>query len=279
MTTPFDALRDQPELLTVDMNDAKILLPRSRQTAIGTENLNGCTAIAILGHAIILAHISPYPPPGSSPTQQHPDKTPGEQHLDKWLARVEGIFKAYPLMFPPETTTWGFFGVLPGQGPMVHIVQATEQHIRQLGLKLKPHYYQVTDSTTKKASSSQVVAVVRADGTHLYCQDIKLEHKPVPKTSSGKAVASSSKGSQVVAGGTGIPSSSSISLPQPQMTADFAKAAASRQAKEAFARLKAMGSSDAEAIARLTEALQKQNPQMSKQQATQSVYARLQYNG
>jgi hypothetical protein len=59
----------RPEFIDVGMNDLGILLPGSEKKAIGTRNLNGCTAVVILGDALLVAHISPRADPGS-PTRK-----------------------------------------------------------------------------------------------------------------------------------------------------------------------------------------------------------------
>ena len=70
-TNRYEQLKGIGQILEVPMDRADFLLP-GRITAIGTRDLNGCSGVAILGQAIILAHIAPLPPhpEGASPARQ-----------------------------------------------------------------------------------------------------------------------------------------------------------------------------------------------------------------
>ncbi|KAF2214447.1 hypothetical protein CERZMDRAFT_110751 [Cercospora zeae-maydis SCOH1-5] len=103
--TPFNRLKGDSRFIHVDINEEAILLPDSGKSAIGTENLNGCSSIVVLGTAIILSHVAP----------SQPEVAAGPEHHEKALARIDKLFEQHRDLFP-ATTVWGIYGETQRRG-------------------------------------------------------------------------------------------------------------------------------------------------------------------
>ncbi len=51
----FRKLREAEQLVTVGVEDVQVSSPGSNKRAIGTQGLNGCTCVVMLGTAILLS--------------------------------------------------------------------------------------------------------------------------------------------------------------------------------------------------------------------------------
>lgn len=166
--TSFQAYLGRPEFVEVGINDLQILLPGSRKIAIGTRNLNGCTAVAILGDALLVAHISPRADP----------RSPGEDHLKRHLDSITSLYTRYQKYFPKHTTTWAFFGTLGGS-PIQNVVKTVQTHLNRDGLRVQPKSYQVAPANTKGLSAGETIAAIRTDAIELYFEKSLIEKKPL----------------------------------------------------------------------------------------------------
>ncbi|KAI7205978.1 hypothetical protein KC343_g7726 [Hortaea werneckii] len=169
-STPFQMYLGRSDFVEVGMNDLQILLPGLGKKAIGTRNLNGCTAVAILGDALLVAHISPRADP----------RSPGEDHLKRHLASISSLYTRYRNYFPEHTTTWTFFGTLGGS-PMQHVVNEVQAHLKRDGLHAKPNFYPVAPATTKGLAAGEMIAAIRPKAVELYFEKCLIETKPLPK--------------------------------------------------------------------------------------------------
>ncbi|KAK1082678.1 hypothetical protein LTR48_006828 [Friedmanniomyces endolithicus] len=201
--TKFTALSTAGKLLEVNMNDVGILLPQDRvRTSIGTQRLNGCTAIVVLGQAIIIAHIAPLPP-GSSTTRP-PSVTAGDRHFNQMMDDVQTLLMINRAYFPPRTTAWGIFGKFEGSS-MKEKEDITTQRFAALGLTSRHIYYNVQLAQTRTKAAAGEVAVVRNDQVAaLYVEDeVKMTVDFTKGVTQAPAVASSS-----ASGGTSSTASS-----------------------------------------------------------------------
>ncbi|KAK1091530.1 hypothetical protein LTR48_006114 [Friedmanniomyces endolithicus] len=85
----FAKLDDEEQILTVGMNEVAILEPDDDYVAIGTQNLNGCSGVVVMGRGIIMAHISPYPTARSD--NGNSDGRAGMRHFAELLAEVRDL--------------------------------------------------------------------------------------------------------------------------------------------------------------------------------------------
>lgn len=144
--TPFRRLRDTGQLLRVDMDDLKVYFPGTGMRGIGTNGLNGCTCVVILGRtAILMAHISPYP----GQFQQNPEHDilqANHDHHEQYMRNIEGMVKQYAAHFPSSSTAWGVFS----ENNVKSIERQVQSHLNAIGYTMRPAFY-------KKLSERQAV--------------------------------------------------------------------------------------------------------------------------
>jgi hypothetical protein len=151
------------------MNDLGILLPGSGKTAIGTQDLNGCTAIVILGDAILVAHISP-------PTDPWPA---GQDHLERHMSGITNFLTRHRNYFPEHTTTWGFFGAIDGN-PTPGVVETVTTHLSRDGLLVQPRIYKAAPGGSRGLAAGELIAAFRSNAIELYFKTTLVETKPLP---------------------------------------------------------------------------------------------------
>lgn len=167
----FQQLQDIGQLVEVKMDSAAILLP-GKPIAIGTQNLNGYTGIAVLGRAIILAHIAPLPPHllgASSSREIHPDE--GDKHFERLVDAVQTLHKNNSSLFPAQTSVWGNFGRFRDEVAMPDKVEIAKQRFSKLGLPMKPAFYDVQAASLHASSAGTVVGFIKDGKTHLLVED------------------------------------------------------------------------------------------------------------
>ena len=164
--TPFQAYLSRSDFVEAGMNDLDILLPGTRKRAIGTRNLNGCTAIAILGNALLVAHIFPRGDP----------KSPGEEHLKRHLSSIISLYTQYENHFLKYMTTWAFFGTLGGS-LMRSVVETVKTHLSRAGLLVQPKFYQVAPANTRGLSAGEMLAAIRGNEIELFLERNLVEKR------------------------------------------------------------------------------------------------------
>lgn len=95
----IDQVRGQPETVLVLQNEVKLAswLPRAPTKWLATEELNGCTGVAIISpHAGILAHIAPVPTLASVSTGRN---DPGRENLTAKLQEVIYLYNRFRQFF------------------------------------------------------------------------------------------------------------------------------------------------------------------------------------
>ncbi len=204
------------------MNDALILLPGSGGAAIGTQNLNGCTAIVVLGRAIILGHVAPLPPvpEGSSGKRVvRPDE--GDNHFHNLMDKIRDLYTRHQSHFPDQTTAWGIFGLLDGR-TMREKEAIAIQRFGAMGLPHKHIYYEVQQASLRaNPAAGQAFGLLSEGSSWLYIEDkpIKKTDFSTPPTATPSSAASSSVEQSVRPTSTAIPSSSSNVQKQPRFWA------------------------------------------------------------
>lgn len=214
----FHQLRRAGKLLEVLMNDALILLPGSAVAAIGTQNLNGCTAIVVLGRAIILGHIAPLPPvPEGSSAKRAVRPDEGDAHFHKLMDKIRDLYTGHRSHFPDQTTAWGIFGLLDGR-TMREKEAIAIQRFGAMGLPHKHIYYEVQKASLRtNPAAGQAFGILSEASSWLYVEDkpIKRTDFSVPKTVTPASAASSSVEQRALPTSTAIPSTSSNVQTQP----------------------------------------------------------------
>lgn len=175
-TNRFRQLQQAGQLLEVKMDTAAILLP-GNLNSIGTQNLNGCTGIAVLGQALILAHIAPLPPhPLGTSSNRVIGADEGDKHFERLVDEVKSLFESNKRLFPARTTAWGIFGRFRGDVAMPEKVKIAEQRFSKLGLPLKPAFYDVQIASLRAdPAAGTVIGLIREGKSYLFVED-KLLH-------------------------------------------------------------------------------------------------------
>ncbi|KAI5357856.1 hypothetical protein Slin15195_G037280 [Septoria linicola] len=259
-TSPFDRLKGTPSLISVRMNEEDILLPNSRKAAIGTENLNGCTAIVVFGNAIILSHISPSDPP----------RNDSRNHHVQALGKIDQLLDEHPGMFPPATTVWGIYGTIDGEA-MEHVVAQVDLHFSRRGFGVAKDYYEVAEPTIRQTpAAGQLLVHVNTEGTRVYLENRRIVDKPHPRR------AAQSSANTAGASSTGL-STQQIDTQRAVDTQRAQMINEAQNAQNAYQRLLNQGQSQQDAIEALTRSLMAVNPGMKYKDAQTGVYNRLQY--
>ena len=200
--SPFFHYRRERQLLEVGVDDVKVLLPESDKIAIGTQALNGCTCVVILGTtAILLAHISPLP--GRSADWERVSEAArhraGYDHHQNFLQTIENLVRQNARHFPPPDTAWGIFAVDPDQRPLQNVVQQIETHLTTIGFGFRKAFYKEIDPNDVKSPKGELVGVRRSSGPRLYLERSQLWPKPQETTTTSAESAPSSSRSQTQA--------------------------------------------------------------------------------
>lgn len=162
-------------LKEVGVDDVAILLPNSPQIAIGTQQLNGCTCVIILGKAIVLAHISPLPGSSQSWEDHSVDnrKTAAMAHHNDFMDRVQTLVNENMDHFPPSTTLWGVF-CYGADGIVDFTKEIVQSRLERMGYRVKTANYQEIPSEGVVHPKGQIVALRKKDVSELYVERKKV---------------------------------------------------------------------------------------------------------
>lgn len=95
----FQVALSQQSAWEVGMNQVIFAPFQGRRRAVGTRNLNGCTAVAIFSqHGAIMAHIPPMPYPTSDPNV-------GMQNLERLMNQLISLYRTHASAFPTGGTS------------------------------------------------------------------------------------------------------------------------------------------------------------------------------
>lgn len=194
----FRTLDEAKQLVKVAVDDAQVLVPASGKRAIGTHGLNGCTCIVVMGHAILLAHISPLPGTFQQwqSAQEDVDKA-GRTHLANGLEQVGKLIRQQGDRFPTTSTVFGIFS-LGKRGPMTFVISQSQTFFNSMGFDMRRSFYREIESETWSPPKGEVVAFYNRNGdTELYQEATKLWPQQAPKSSSATSQAASASSQSV----------------------------------------------------------------------------------
>lgn len=255
--TPFNRLKGDARFINVDMNAEAILLPDSGQSAIGTENLNGCSSIVVLGTGIILSHVAP----------SQPGVATSEVHYEKALARIDALIEKHRDLFPRATTVWGIFGKLQGEA-MQHIVQQVNDHFTKKRITTQQAFYEVAEPSARKTpGAGQIVVNVGETGTSVFLENRLLEIKGQPRRKTAPVASTSHT----------LPSTVSAPARNSGPSGSSQMASEARDAKTAYTRMMSQGATSDQTLQTMVQAFMRNHPGMSKKDATAAVFGRLRY--
>ena len=196
MATPFQHYSESGGLLRVSMNDVKVLLPDSKEIAIGTQGLNGCTCVVILGPAaILLAHIAPLP--GSTAEWERASiearHRATSDHHRGFLEAIEMLVRPNARHFPSSATAWGIFAVDPEQRVLQSIRNQIRTRLSSMGLSMYEAFYNELSPDKVHPPKGELVGVRHSNGPGLYLERTQLWPKKQESTTSSLAGTSSDR--------------------------------------------------------------------------------------
>jgi hypothetical protein len=139
-------------LVPVGMNDLGMLSRAQPQQAIGTQYLNGCTCVIILGLSVILAHIAPF----------DIDDSKFRVHHDGFLEQIHALVRANPEEFPPESTTGIGLLAIDNTGWIAAVKHQIEERLCSMGFDTVMSFY-AQDSVDTIVSPKGELVIYRDD--------------------------------------------------------------------------------------------------------------------
>ena len=133
--------------------------------AVGTQNLNGCTAVAVVSNfGTILAHIPPLPFPTPNPDA-------GIQNLRARMAEVVTLYQHYQNLFPPGAASLVVMAIFGGQIALPDHIHETRQILSQYNLTPKFSVYEVTQGGHPGPAAGTVFIDARQGQPVVYVED------------------------------------------------------------------------------------------------------------
>jgi len=177
----FRRLREAEQLLEVGVDDVQLLSPGSNKRAIGTQGLNGCTCVVMLGTAILLAHIAPLP--GSYEQWRSTDRDVRQASYDHHEDSLQNVARKNAHEFPTSSTAWGIFSQGP-QGSMQTVIQQVQTHLSSIGYEIRPAFYHEINPERARAPKGELVSFHNRSGVaELWLESRKLWPKAEPPSS------------------------------------------------------------------------------------------------
>lgn len=189
----YNYLKQCNQLLEVGVDDDNILLPTSGKRAIGTNGLNGCTCVVILGRSIILSHISPLPGTYQQLATSNRDiPQASHSHHENAISRVTELLRKHADEFPKSSTSWGIFAV-SSEGHLKSVEDQVRNHLSLLGYSITAAFYQEIDPQSVNPLKGELVAVLNKSGSaELYLESAKLWPSPESSNQVANTLATSS---------------------------------------------------------------------------------------
>lgn len=168
----FQRLDNQDAIIHVGRDEIKALRPGDARSAIGAQNLNGCSCLVMMGTSakstVIMAQIS-----GSS-LCEYPDDShlsgakraliasDGEVHYMKMLRQMINVFTTEQELFQLPLA-FGIFGYDRKHGvPYDHLAERTSRVFQHLHVRLQLSLYEMNSAAeTQSRLGGQTVVVVR----------------------------------------------------------------------------------------------------------------------
>ena len=199
----FERAAKARQLLEVPMNQCKTLMPDDPLKFIGTQDLNGCTAVVILGKAIMLSHIAPLPPASKGADTDPQRKIGPTESPDFFTSMLRSMIAYVELngdLFPKRTTGWGIYAVINNEDALPEREEIAERLFTAAGLPSKPLFYMTTTAVARRGpASGTVIAGKKGEATALWVEDkpIHLERWDEFVQTSNAAESSSSRVTEV----------------------------------------------------------------------------------
>lgn len=199
MTSLYERLARRGQLIEVEMDDLQILEPSDDEIAIGTRDLNGCSALVIVDKGVILAHIAPM-----SREDRDRQAASGLPHFQSMARRAVNLMRQHEKLFSEDTTTWGIFARLGADVPLSHYADWASALFAHLGFRMQPAYYDVNprDGRERQLPKGSVVVIKQNEApAMLYLEDLVQQPSPqqIPAAAVSRTQASTAKPSRASA--------------------------------------------------------------------------------
>ncbi|KAI5366151.1 hypothetical protein Slin14017_G037910 [Septoria linicola] len=184
MSSLYERLQDNDQLLSVAMNDVAILKPHRRdgKFAIGTKDLNGCSTIVILDKGVILAHIAPM-----APTRTATQASSGMEHFMAQAKAAVNLMQKNQDLFHGSTTTWGIFARVGADIPLDHYAAWLRRLFAHMDIPTQQAFYDVDpeNKNERRLPTGSVVVLQHNGKPRLYLED--QPQTPHPQQSQASA--------------------------------------------------------------------------------------------
>lgn len=185
--------RDKGRLRLVSMNEVKYLRFESKsKMCLGTENLNSCTAIAIISKdAAILGHFSP------RPSSANVNTATGDAHIKAKLQELRALLAQHLSEFTqkPASASVVAYAVYMGATALQSQKELIESQLKAWKMPFRSVPYQVLDKNQARGTAKGTVLIALGDnGPTVYVEDKSmLSMKATASSSTGSSAAESSK--------------------------------------------------------------------------------------
>lgn len=155
----------------VYMNDVKFRrFGLGGSGCLGTMDLNGCTAVAIVSSAgAILAHISPRAPDGN------PEEATGDAHAMVMMNRMHAHFNMRRTSFGnSETYAVVIYGVFEGEVAMPGQIQIISEQLQSWGITPKYVPYAVAWAYQRGPAAGTVLIDGRYEPPAVFVEDVQV---------------------------------------------------------------------------------------------------------
>jgi len=195
--SPLGHLRRAKQLLNVETDDLKVYFAGARagtsagMRGIGTDSLNGCTCVVILGTtANLMAHISPYPGRCQANDERNLPQASHEHH-ERYMTNIAREVRLHAVHFPPSSTAWG----VVGEDNVKSIERQVQTHLEAIGYRMRPAFYkELDDSETLPPPKGELVAFFLGSAPQLYLERDKLWPEASQTTTTPSAASVSRSG-------------------------------------------------------------------------------------
>lgn len=148
----------------VQMNQVRFTQFSAMQ-AVGTQRLNGCTAVAVVSNlGTILAHIPPLP-------FATPNPHAGIQNLRARMTEVVALYQQHHNLFRPEAASLVVMAIFGGQIALADHIHEIRQILSQYNLPPKFSVYEVTQGGLQGPAAGTVFIDARHGPPVVYIED------------------------------------------------------------------------------------------------------------
>ncbi|KAL9123525.1 MAG: hypothetical protein Q9217_007045 [Psora testacea] len=185
-----DARRRGKQLQVVKMNKVEYMrFQPGGKIFLGTEDLNGCTAVVIVSkNAAILGHISP------RPSEQNTNQATGDAHVEAKMQELRTLLGQHLNEFKQGTGGVVVYAIYMGEVALKDQKSIIEAHFKSLKLPFQSASYPVLKPGQLRPPGKGTV-IVDAGGE---APVVWVEDKPVARVKASESSAELSAGSSVV---------------------------------------------------------------------------------